>query len=90
MIAAGEIAVRLELWSRSDAERRNALIKKAGLPTKLPVGLDINQLIDALQLDKKVKSGRVRFVLPTHIGKVLVTDQVPTDIITQVLSSFGC
>jgi 3-dehydroquinate synthase len=90
MIAAGEIAVRLELWSKSDAERQNALIKKAGLPTKLPVGLDISQLIDALQLDKKVKSGRVRFVLPTHIGKVLVTDQVPTDIITQVLSSFGC
>lgn len=89
MIAAGEIAVRLELWSKSDAERQNTLIQKAGLPTKLPVGLDINQLIDALQLDKKVKSGRVRFVLPSQIGKVLVTDQVPTDIITQVLSSFG-
>ncbi|OSO88227.1 3-dehydroquinate synthase [Cylindrospermopsis raciborskii CENA303] len=90
MIAAGEIAVRLELWSKSDVERQNTLIKKSGLPTKLPAGLDINQLIDALQLDKKVKSGKVRFILPTQIGKVLVTDQVPTDVITQVLSSFGC
>ncbi|EFA72382.1 3-dehydroquinate synthase [Raphidiopsis brookii D9] len=90
MIAAGEIAVRLELWSKSDVERQNTLIKKSGLPTKLPAGLDINQLIDALQLDKKVKSGKVRFILPTQIGKVLVTDQVPTDVVTQVLSSFGC
>lgn len=85
MIAAGEIAVKLGLWQKEDTERQNALIKKAGLPTKLPAGLDIGELIDALQLDKKVKSGKVRFVLPTQIGEVKVTDEVPTDTIRQVL-----
>ncbi|MBD2130923.1 3-dehydroquinate synthase [Sphaerospermopsis sp. FACHB-1094] len=89
MIAAGEIAVKLGLWQKADTERQNALIKKAGLPTKLPAGLDIAAIIDALQLDKKVKSGKVQFVLPTQIGAVIVTDEVPTDTIRQVLEEMA-
>ncbi|MBD2144716.1 3-dehydroquinate synthase [Sphaerospermopsis sp. FACHB-1194] len=89
MIAAGEIAVKLGLWQKADTERQNALIKKAGLPTKLPAGLDIAAIIDALQLDKKVKSGKVQFVLPTQIGAVKVTDEVPTDTIRQVLEEMA-
>jgi 3-dehydroquinate synthase len=85
MVAAGDIAVKLGLWQQADAERQNALIKKAGLPTQIPADLDIEALIDALQLDKKVKSGKVRFVLPTQIGAVKVTDEVPTEIIREVL-----
>ncbi|NET00178.1 MAG: 3-dehydroquinate synthase [Sphaerospermopsis sp. SIO1G1] len=85
MVAAGGIAVKLGLWEQEDTERQDAIIKKAGLPTQLPASLDHGELIDALQLDKKVKSGKVRFVLPTQIGAVKVTDEVPTDIIKQVL-----
>jgi 3-dehydroquinate synthase len=47
--------------------------------------LDIEAIIDTLQTDKKVKDGKVRFVLPTQIGAVTVTDQVPADVIRQVL-----
>ncbi|MFM7365223.1 MAG: 3-dehydroquinate synthase [Cuspidothrix sp.] len=86
MVAAGDIAVKLGLWPQADTERQNALIKKAGLPTQIPANLDIEALINALQLDKKVKSGKVRFVLPTQIGVVKVTDEVPTEIIREVLT----
>ncbi|OUL23741.1 3-dehydroquinate synthase [Nostoc sp. T09] len=85
MVAAGQIAVELRMWQKEDTERQNALIQKAGLPTQLPSGLDIEAIVDALQLDKKVKAGKVRFVLPTQIGVVTVTDEVPADIIRQVL-----
>ncbi|MEH2152105.1 3-dehydroquinate synthase [Nostoc sp.] len=85
MVAAGQIAVDLGLWQKEDTERQNALIQKAGLPTQLPDGVDIEAIIEALQLDKKVKAGKVRFVLPTEIGVVTVTDEVPSDIIRQVL-----
>ncbi|WP_414755011.1 3-dehydroquinate synthase [Anabaena sp. CCY 9910] len=85
MVAAGQIAVNLGLWQQADADRQNALIEKAGLPTKLPDGLDIEGIIEALQLDKKVKDGKVRFVLPTQIGVVTVTDEVTSDHIRQVL-----
>ncbi|HBB34325.1 MAG TPA: 3-dehydroquinate synthase [Cyanobacteria bacterium UBA8803] len=85
MVAAGQIAVQLQMWQPAEAERQNALIEKAGLPSQLPAGLDIDAIIDTLQTDKKVKDGKVRFVLPTRIGTVRVTDQVPADVIRQVL-----
>lgn len=85
MVAAGQIAVELGMWQKEDTERQNALIQKTGLPTQLPTGVDIEEIIQALQLDKKVKAGKVRFVLPTEIGVVTVTDEVPSDIIRQVL-----
>ncbi|KAB8332451.1 3-dehydroquinate synthase [Scytonema tolypothrichoides VB-61278] len=85
MVAAGQIAVELGMWQKEEAERQNALIEKAGLPTKLPDGVDIEAIIDSLQLDKKVKAGKVRFILPTQIGVVTITDEVPSDTIRQVL-----
>lgn len=85
MVAAGQIARKLQMWNTVDAQRQDALIQKAGLPIKLPTGVDIEAIIDTLQTDKKVKDGKVRFVLPTGIGKVIVTDQVPADVIRQVL-----
>jgi len=85
MVAAGQIAVQLRMWKPEDAERQDALIQKAGLPTKLPNVLDIEAILDSLQTDKKVEAGKVRFVLPTQIGAVTVTDQVPADVIRQVL-----
>lgn len=85
MVAAGQIALQLKMWNTVEAQRQDALIEKAGLLIKLPAGVDIEAIIDTLQTDKKVKDGKVRFVLPTQIGAATVTDQVPTDVIRQVL-----
>lgn len=87
MVAAGQIATELGLWQKEDAKRQNALIQKAGLPTQLPQGIDIEGIVDALQLDKKVRNGQVRFILPTQIGVVTITDEVPSDVIRQVLQT---
>jgi 3-dehydroquinate synthase len=85
MVAAGAIALALDLWDKASLERQNALIQKAGLPTKLPKGIDIEAIVDSLQTDKKVKDGKVRFILPTAIAKVEITDKVPTEVIREVL-----
>lgn len=89
MVAAGQLAAELNMWTRDDAKRQDALIQKAGLPTQLPAGVDIEAIVDALQTDKKVKAGKVRFILPTQIGTVTITDQVPSDTITQVLQQMS-
>jgi 3-dehydroquinate synthase len=86
MVAAGQIAVELNLWEPESCDRQLVLIQKVGLPIRLPTGLEIEAIITALQSDKKVKSGQVRFVLPTHIGTAIVTDQVSADTIRKVLT----
>jgi 3-dehydroquinate synthase len=85
MVAAGQIAVELGMWTQAESDRQHALIQKTGLPTQIPAEIDIEAIIDALQTDKKVEAGRVRFVLPTQIGAVKVTDQVPSETVRQVL-----
>ncbi|WP_099240998.1 3-dehydroquinate synthase [Synechococcus sp. BDU 130192] len=90
MALAGAIATRMNLWTTTETQRQDALIKKAGLPTECPNNLVIEAILETLQSDKKVKSGKVRFVLPTKIGEVLITDQVSADLITDVLAPALC
>jgi 3-dehydroquinate synthase len=89
MVAAGQIAVALNLWKQEESDRQLALIEKAQLPTRLPAGLDIAAILASLQTDKKVLSGKVRFVLPTQIGAATVTDQVSSEVIRQVLQEMS-
>lgn len=85
MVAAGQIAVEMGLWDQESCDRQFALIEKAGLPTRLPDEMDIEAILTALQSDKKVQLGKVRFVLPTAIGVAITTDQVTSDMIRNVL-----
>ncbi|HIK37583.1 MAG: 3-dehydroquinate synthase [Geminocystis sp.] len=72
MVAAGRLAVKLGLWGETDAGRQERLIVKAGLPTRIPSYLSVDDIISHLYTDKKVKNGKVRFVLPTAIGNVSI------------------
>lgn len=86
MVAAGELAVEMDLWTREECDRQNALIAKCALPTTLPTTMDIDAIIASTQTDKKVQAGQVRFVLPKSIGEVIVTDQVKADVVQSVLA----
>jgi 3-dehydroquinate synthase len=88
MLAAGEIAVAMELWSPAEQERQRALIVAAGLPRRWP-DLDPEAVLTCLQGDKKVRQGRVRFVLPTAIGRVVIRDDVPPATIRAALERLG-
>jgi len=85
MVAAGQIAIALQLWDDASHQRQLALIQKAGLPISLPPGLDIHDILATLQTDKKVEAGQVRFVLPTRIGEAIVTTQATHEVVYQVL-----
>ncbi|WP_404790063.1 3-dehydroquinate synthase [Altericista sp. CCNU0014] len=81
MIAVGDIAVQLGLWSKDCRDRQYRLIRKAGLPTQLPASFESEAVLEMLTADKKVKAGRVRFIMPKDIGVVEMTDRVPPEAI---------
>lgn len=87
MVAAGEIARRLGWWSAAEAERQRRLIEKAGLPSRWPAGIPWETVLQAMQADKKVKQGRIRFVLPRRIGQAELTDQVELAEVQAALAS---
>jgi len=85
MLAAGAIAVEQELWDQVSCDRQRALVEKAGLPTRLVSSVNEEAVLTALQADKKVKAGRVRFILPTQIGAVTISDQVAPEAVVRSL-----
>ncbi|MGA1626690.1 MAG: 3-dehydroquinate synthase [Prochlorothrix sp.] len=86
MAAAGLLAQRLGWWSDGDNQRQQALLDRGHLPRRIPAHLSAEAIVNLLSNDKKVKDGKVRFILPTAIGTVKMTDQVPTDLIAEVVT----
>ena len=76
MVAAGRLAMALGEFSQSQQDQLTSLIAQVGLPTHCPQ-LDIQKTFDAMFTDKKVRGGKLRFVLPTQIGRAEVVDNVP-------------
>lgn len=85
MIIAGAIAVDLELWSMEEQAQQVAIITKTRLPQTLPADIDLDAIVAAMSTDKKVEAGKVRFILPTAIGAVTLSDRVTGDLVKQNL-----
>ena len=89
MDLAAQVALRMELWGPDSVARQRALLQAYGLPTAIPSGVDPAQLLELTLRDKKVRAGRVRWVLPTAIGAAEVHNDVPEDLVRAVVESAG-
>ena len=88
MAAVGRLAVQKGLWSEADQQRQGKLIEKAGLPVAWP-NLNREAALRTLQGDKKVRHGRLRFVLPTRIGNVIISDEISNEDVNRCLESLN-
>lgn len=87
MVLAHEFSARMNLASPDAARRVESHLKAVGLPTRMseiPGALPPAEvLMDAIAQDKKVKGGKLTFILTRGIGQSLVADDVPA---SEVLS----
>lgn len=84
MIFAGIISHRLGYLSREDLARLFSLIKNYRLPTRMPSYITSSQITNALPWDKKVREGKLAFVLLRRIGEAFVCKDVPLSLIEEV------
>ena len=82
MIAALDLSVRLADLPQAEADSVKKTIVASGLPTSLPKGLPIDQILAALQRDKKFDAGAIRFVLTKQLGSAFVSDKVTLEDVT--------
>ncbi len=82
MVLAHQFSARLNLASPDDAQRVAAHLKAVGLPISMndiPGELPpTERLLEAITQDKKVKSGKLTFILTHGIGQSFVADDVPS------------
>jgi 3-dehydroquinate synthase len=83
-VAAIRVAVARGRADHSFLDETIAMLTWCGLPTRTPP-VDRNRLRRALKLDKKVKSGRLFFVLPLGAGRVEVIGDLTEDELLGVL-----
>ena len=86
MVGACRIAEKMGMLKKETRDRIERLIEKAGLPGRIGTELSVDSIVQVLSLDKKVRAGKVRFVLPERIGRVVVRDDVPEDIVRDVIT----
>jgi 3-dehydroquinate synthase len=88
LVGATRLAVRLGLCASEVAGRVEALLRRCGLPIRY-AGVDQEQLLAALHVDKKRRGGRLRWILPVRIGEVIITDEVLQDAVREVITNLG-
>jgi 3-dehydroquinate synthase len=86
MIAAARISAALGRLSRVDSEKIESAVRCIGQLPSLQ-GTKMTPFIKALQQDKKVRDGAVHFILPTEIGRVEITREVPLPLVRETVSA---
>jgi 3-dehydroquinate synthase len=83
MVLAHYFSVTLGLSPEADAERVRAHLKSAGLPVAtgdIPgPAISAEELMRHIAQDKKVKRGRLTFILTRGIGKAFIANDVPPE-----------
>lgn len=75
MLMAADLSMRLGWISQADVHRVENIIDRASLPTRAPAKMDFDNFMHYMAVDKKVKDGRLHFVLFKAIGNAVVTDE---------------
>lgn len=92
MVMAFDLSVLMGICPAEDSDRVRAHLEAAGLPVGLQgiagEGWSAAELIDLMGQDKKVKAGKLTFVLARGIGKAFITDDVDIGDITALLDGY--
>ncbi len=85
MVAAANLAVRVGMFDQKGVDVIKKLILLYDLPVDMPGDLAVDEIISAMEIDKKVTSGRLNFILPESIGSVKIVEDVDRAMIKEVL-----
>jgi 3-dehydroquinate synthase len=86
-VTAAKLSQNLIGLPTRDVERIAGMFQRAGLPTSVKLGrTQLAKLLAAMQLDKKVSGGEVKFVLAKRIGQVEFGQRAPLDLVAETLS----
>jgi len=75
MLMAADLSMRMGWLDEQALHRTEDLIDRAALPTRAPAYMDFEHFMERMAVDKKVRDGKINFVLLKAIGDAVVTNQ---------------
>jgi 3-dehydroquinate synthase len=89
MVIAADMSAKLGMLPITDVQRIRHLLQRIGLPVEAP-RFGAQRALDCMQIDKKVKSGRIRLVLLERLGGARFTADYADDALNSTLAThFG-
>jgi 3-dehydroquinate synthase len=89
MLLAAQLSERLSMSQPGDTERLQRLLEALGLPVTIPAGMDAQQLLALMRLDKKNTAGTLRLILWRGIGRAEIVGGVDEREVVEVLRAAG-
>jgi 3-dehydroquinate synthase len=87
MIMANELSIELGFLTPEENERIKTLLKKYDLPTSFKIK-DEEEFYEHFFADKKTMNNKIKFIIPEHIGKYKIVENLDKEIILKVLRKF--
>jgi shikimate kinase/3-dehydroquinate synthase len=90
---AFRLSVKLDVCARADLDRVSAHLEATGMPGDIRMlgrRFSVTRLIRNMQHDKKMRDGRLAFVLVRGIGQAFTSRDVPPEAVAAVLRDQGC
>ncbi len=87
MVMAADLSARLGYIRWSEAARVKALIARAGLPVVPPATLTTQDYLSLMAVDKKVASGKIRFILMKGLGHTVIESGIDVAVLQQTLEA---
>jgi 3-dehydroquinate synthase len=95
LVTEAELGEAAGITATGTADALRSALGSAGLPTRIPAGLDPGRLIDAMRVDKKSRAGSLAFALLKEIGRPAGSDVegwsaiLDERLVREVLQSFS-
>src|SRR6185295_986321 len=83
MVLAARLSHRLGLIEAAEVKRIADLLARADLPTAAPE-LGLERYLELMGHDKKVREGRIRFILLKRLGEACISADVPSAALADV------
>ncbi len=89
MMVACEVARRKNLISTTEIQRIENLLNTWNIPTTIPEGTQVENILKTMTHDKKKTGKKLKWVLPVCIGRVVLDDRVDEGMVREALFQAG-
>lgn len=89
LVAAARLSEKLGLIPAADVARVRGVVEAHALPVRLRAPLATEALLEAMKRDKKVKHGRLRFVVLESLGTAVTRDGIDPALAAEIWKELG-
>jgi 3-dehydroquinate synthase len=85
MCSAADLAVKMGIFGSDDSRLIKRIVRSYELPSDIPEDIAREDILNAMEVDKKTIAGVLRLILPESIGRVRIEEGVDRELIREVL-----